>query len=404
MSSTARQSRRNSASIGAPRSHDRGFRRATGVRSKKRITSFDIAEFAGVSQATVSRALRGNPQVCEETRLRVAAAAAALHYTVDKNASNLRSKSTGTLALLFFEDPTPDDSHINPFFLAMLGSITRSCARHGYDLLISFQELGRDWHADFAESKKADGIILLGYGDYLAQTSRLEKLRTQGTRLVSWGAVLPNQPCITIGCDNFHGGQSVTGHLLDQGCRRIAFLGDASEHFPEFQERYRGHLQALHARGVAADTALQVDAESSQHSGKLAAEALLARGAAFDAIFAASDLIAIGALGALSSRGIAVPEDVAVAGFDDIPMAGFVNPPLTTVVQDTGRAGEALVESLLRLIRNEPVASTVLPMRLVVRGSSLWRGAARKARRRAADTAARRRAPDVTPSPRRPRA
>ncbi|MDE1961466.1 MAG: substrate-binding domain-containing protein, partial [Xanthomonadaceae bacterium] len=176
-----------------------------------------------------------------------------------------------------------------------------------------------------------------------------------------------------IGCDNFHGGRSVTEHLLEQGCRHIAFLGDASHHFPEFQERYRGHQQALHAHGVTPDDALQVDAESSQDSGQQAAEILLARGGKFDAIFAASDLIAIGAMGALSAHGIRVPDDVAVAGFDDIPMAGLVNPPLTTVVQDTRLAGEVLVDSVVRLIRGEPVEGRILPMRLMVRRSSLWR-------------------------------
>ncbi|TAN02620.1 MAG: LacI family transcriptional regulator [Rhodanobacteraceae bacterium] len=341
------------------------------MSSKKQITSFDIAELAGVSQATVSRALRGSPEVSEETRRRVEAAAASLRYTVDKNASNLRSKASGTLALLFFEDPTPDDSRINPFFIAMLGSITRACARKGYDLLISFQELARDWHADFAESKKADGIILLGYGDYLTHADRLEKLRAKGTRIVCWGAVLPDQPWVTIGCDNFQGGRSVTEHLLEQGCRRIAFLGDASHHFPEFQERHRGYLQALRTRGVSVDDALQIDAESTQRSGMQAAEALLARGEPFDAIFAASDLIAIGAIGTLSAHGIDVPFEVAVAGFDDIPMAGFVNPPLTTVQQDTRRAGEMLVDNLLRLINDEPVTSQMMPMKLIVRRSSL---------------------------------
>ncbi len=343
------------------------------VHYKKKVTSFDIAELAGVSQATVSRALRGSPDVSEETRQRVMAAAESLHYTVDKNASNLRSKSAGTLALLFFEDPTPDDSHINPFFFSMLGSITRACTRQGYDLLISFQEIGRDWHADFAESKKADGIILLGYGDYLTHTSRLEKLSRQGTKIVSWGAVMPNQPCVTIGCDNYNGGLSVTNHLIEQGCKRIAFLGDASRHFPEFQERYRGHLQALRAHGIEPDEALQVDAESSQYSGQQAADNLLAREHKFDAIFAASDLIAIGALAALNAHGIDVPFEVAVAGFDDIPMANFVNPPLTTVRQDTRMAGDMLVDSLLRLIHNDLVTSRMLPMQLVVRRSSLLR-------------------------------
>ena len=174
MSRSARQLRANLASIGARDRTIVAFEGRCRVHSKKRITSFDIAEKAGVSQATVSRALRGDPSVSEDTRRRVEAAAATLNYTVDKSASSLRGRLTGTLALLFFEDPTPDDSHINPFFLSMLGSITRACAQQGYDLLISFQQFSTDWHADYADSKKADGIILLGYGDYLAYRARLE--------------------------------------------------------------------------------------------------------------------------------------------------------------------------------------------------------------------------------------
>ena len=214
---------------------------------KGKATSIDIAHLAGVSQATVSRALCGSPLVNEETRRRVQAAAEQLNYKLDKNASNLRQMHTGTLALLFFEDPTADESHINPFFLSMLGSITRACALQGYDLLISFQQFSRDWHADFADSKKADGLILLGYGDYLAYCDKLEKLVGQGTRFVRWGAVLPEQPGVSIGCDNFRGGQAVAEHLLERGCRRIAFLGDASSHYPEFFARYRGYADALRA-------------------------------------------------------------------------------------------------------------------------------------------------------------
>jgi DNA-binding LacI/PurR family transcriptional regulator len=341
------------------------------VRSKKKITSFDIADLAGVSQSTVSRALRGSPLVNEETRRRVQAAVETLNYTVDKNASSLRRKFAGTLALLFFEDPTADDSHINPFFLSMLGSITRACARQGHDLLISFQQFSRDWHADFADSKKADGIILLGYGDYLAYCDRLEKLVAQGTSFVRWGAVLPGQAYPTFGCDNYQGGHAAAGHLAEQGCRRIAFLGDASSHYPEFFERYRGYAAALEERGLAADPALQANAESTESAGFEAMQSLLERGADFDGVFAASDLIAIGALRALAGRGLRVPEDVALVGFDDIPMASFVNPALTTIRQDTKLAGEVLVDNLLKLIRGEPVESAVLPGKLVVRRSSV---------------------------------
>ena len=340
------------------------------MQSKRdRVTSIDIAHLAGVSQATVSRVLNGSPLVNAETRRRVEAAVRELGYSVDRRASNLRLQRSGTLALLLFEDPTSDDSHINPFFLAMLGSITRAAARAGYDLLVSFQQLSDDWHADYAGSMKADGLILLGYGDYLSYRGKLEALVAHGTRFVRWGAVLPDQPGLSIGCDNLQGGRLVGEHLLGLGRRRIAFLGDASTHYPEFFDRYRGCDAALQAAGLAMDPALQIDAQSSEDDGYGAAQALIARGQPFDAVFAASDLIAIGALRALAEHGLRVPEDVSVAGFDDIPAARFTTPALTTVAQDTSSAGAMLVETLMALIDGEPAASRMLPARLVLRQS-----------------------------------
>ena len=337
---------------------------------KTKATSVDIAYHAGVSQATVSRVLRGSPLVNAETRQRVLDAVQALNYKVDRRASSLRTQRVGTLALLLFEDPTEDESHINPFFLSMLGSITRACARNGHDLLVSFQQLSDDWHADYEDSMKADGLILLGYGDYVDYRPKLEKLVAQGTHFVRWGAVLAGQPGVSIGCDNFAGGRMVAEHLVSLGRRRIAFLGYASSHYPEFFERYRGCDALLHEVGLSADPALQVDALSSEEEGYQAAKALLTREAAFDAVFAASDLIAIGAIRALNEHGLRVPEDIAVVGFDDIAMARFATPPLTTVIQDTGRAGELLVETLLRLVRDQPAESMMLPAKLVVRKSS----------------------------------
>ncbi|HKR33468.1 MAG TPA: LacI family DNA-binding transcriptional regulator [Steroidobacteraceae bacterium] len=332
-------------------------------------TSIDIAYLAGVSQPTVSRALRGSPMVSEETRRRIESIAQQLNYKVDKNASNLRCQHSNTLALLLFEDPTPDDSQINPFFLAMLGSITRACAQRGYDLLVSFQQQSGNWHVDYEDSRKADGIILLGYGDYLEYRLRLEQLVRQGTHFVRWGAVLEGQPGLSVGCDNFHGGREATQRLLGLGRRRIAFLGSASGHYPEFLERYRGYIEALAAAGASASPALQVDAITMEQSGYEAACELLARGEPFDAIVAASDLIAIGALRALQERRIDVPGTVSVVGFDDIPAASLANPPLTTVMQDTRLAGETLVDSLLRSVHGEPAENKVLPTRLVIRRS-----------------------------------
>jgi DNA-binding LacI/PurR family transcriptional regulator len=334
-----------------------------------KATSIDIAFLAGVSQPTVSRALRGSPMVSEETRRRIEAIAQQLNYKVDKNASNLRCQHSNTLALLLFEDPTADDSLINPFFLSMLGSITRACVQRGYDLLISFQKLSGDWHLDYEDSRKADGMLLLGYGDYIEYRARLEQLVAQGTHFVCWGAVLDGQPGLSVGCDNFRGGHDATAHLLALGRRHIAFLGSASNHCPEFLERYRGYSQAVLDAGLAVSAALQVDAITLESAGYAAARELIARGAPFDAIFAASDLIAIGALRALSEARIDVPGTVSVVGFDDIPAASLANPPLTTVLQDTRLAGEALVDTLLRSIRGEPAEHRVLPARLVVRRS-----------------------------------
>lgn len=336
-------------------------------RPHERPTSFDIAYRAGVSQSTVSRALRGDPNVNKETRERIEGIARALKYKVDKNASNLRRQRSNTIAVLFFEDPSPDASQINPFYLSMLGSITRACAKRSYDLLISFQMFAQDWNADYEDSGKADGLILLGYGDFLTYRQHLEQLLEQGTRFVRWGAVLEGQPGVSIGSDNYQGGRTATEHLIGLGRRNIAFLGHASNHYPEFSERYRGYLAAMAAAGLTAGP--QVDAISSEESGAAAAAALLAMQQPFDAIVAASDLIAAGALHVLRDAGLEVPRDVAMVGYDDISVASLVNPALTTVAQDTWLAGEKLVEALMRLVQGEQAESFVLPTKLIVRRS-----------------------------------
>ncbi|UJF20990.1 LacI family DNA-binding transcriptional regulator [Shewanella sp. OMA3-2] len=334
-----------------------------------KATSIDIAYRAGVSQSTVSRALRNSPLVNLDTWQRIQAIAKELNYKVDKNASNLRTQNSHTLALLICEDPTNDDSLINPFFLSMLGSITRATARQGYDLLVSFQQLSSDWHADYEDSNKADGIILLGYGDYMDYAHKLEKLLQQNTHFVIWGAEHNNKSVLSIGCDNHQGGVIATEHILQQGRKHIAFLGDSSSRSPEFRDRYLGHCETLKAQHITLDKQLQFDAISTESSGFDAANALLDKGVKFDAIFAASDLIAIGALRALKKRGVNVPEDVAIIGYDDIPVASFANPPLTTIKQNTQLAGEILVESVLKLIRGQEVSPMLIPTNLVVRHS-----------------------------------
>ena len=349
-----------------------------GRKRSTKPTSFDIAYRAGVSQPTVSRALRGSKSVSLKTRQRIEEIARELNYSVDKNASSLRSQRSNTIALLFFEDPTPDGANINPFFLAMLGSITRATANRGLDLLISFQKMEDNWHVQYQDSHRADGLILLGYGDYEVYRARLEQLVGQRTHFVRWGSVQAGQPGTTIGCDNHGGGRDAAAHLLGLGHRRIAFIGQASSHYPEFDDRYRGLCDGLAAAGIAADPQLQVDAMSTEAAGHAAARGLTQRGVIFDAIFAASDLIAIGAMRALGEAGVRVPEDVSIIGFDDIPAAQLSHPPLTTIAQDYARAGQVLVDTLLRQIRALPTETAMLPPQLIVRRSTAPRPGTRR--------------------------
>ncbi|MBN7819570.1 LacI family DNA-binding transcriptional regulator [Bowmanella sp. Y26] len=335
---------------------------------KGKATSFDIAHLAGVSQSTVSRALRNSPLVNQETRDKVQSIAKQLNYKVDKNASSLRQKSSKTLALLLFEDPTSDDSMINPFFLSMLGSITRASAQEGYDLLVSFQQLSDDWHADYEDTNKADGIILLGYGDYMDYQDKLAKLEQQQTHFVLWGAVDKEHPGISIACDNFQGGYKITQHLIQKGRKHFAFIGGADSHCPEFFERYRGMCHALSQAGASA-LPIQIDAITTEESGYQAAMQLLSTGQKMDAIVCASDLIAIGVMRALHDKQLAIPQQIAVVGYDNILAASFTNPPLTTVHQNTRLAGEMLVKSLVSLIKGERQQPKLLPAELVIRQS-----------------------------------
>jgi DNA-binding LacI/PurR family transcriptional regulator len=333
-----------------------------------KLTSLEVAQLAHVSQATVSRALRDSPLVKPETRARIQEIARELHYRTDHSAAGLRTRRSRTLALLLFEE-SPDEAQINPFFLSMIGHIARAAARRSFDLLMSFQQLSDDWHTDYELSNRADGMILLGYGDYRKYAERLRHLAETESHFVIWGPVIENLPGHSVCCDNARGARLATEHLLRQGRKRIAFAGAATDGSPEFQLRHRGFVEVLDEAGLAPAPQLHVEAQSLEAEGYRSGVALLDSGVPFDAVFAASDLIAMGVIHALQDRGVSVPQDVAVVGFDDILSAADFNPPLTTVRQDTRHAGELLVENLIRLVEGQPVESTLIAPELVIRAS-----------------------------------
>jgi len=337
-------------------------------------TSRDIADIAGVSQATVSRALRNSPLVREETRNRIQAIARDLNYFVNRNAAGLRTHQSNTLALLLFDDSDGTDRKLNLFFLAILDNIIRAAASLGYDVLVSLQQLSADWHIEYQASHRADGLILLGYGDYAEYREKLDALSKANTRFMIWGPIIDDRLGRSFGCDNESGGYQATRHLLDLGRRSIAYIGRRKHRSPEHAERYAGYTRALREAQIEPSDTLRVAADNSEKLGYRAVQKLLASGESFDAIFAVTDLIAIGAMRALAEHGIRVPDDVSVVGFDDMPLAAYVSPALTTVQQNAQMAAEGLVEGIVGLIKEQPVKSKLMAPRLVIRESC---GAAR---------------------------
>ena len=333
-------------------------------------TSRDIADLAGVSQATVSRALRNSPLVREETRHRIQAIARELNYYVNRNAAGLRTHHSNTLALLMFDDSEGADRQMNLFLLSMLDNITRAAARHGYDVLVSLQQLHDDWHIEYQASHRADGLILLGYGDYVEYREKLAALADAHTRFMIWGPIVKDQPGHSFGCDNENGGYQATQHLTGLGHKQIAFIGSTSRRCPELAARHAGYLRALADAGLSANDKLRVPANNSERLGYRAAQQLMESGETFDAIFAVTDLVAIGAMRALQEAGRKIPDDISIVGFDDMPLAGYVSPALTTVQQDAEIGAEGLVRGIVGLIEGEPVESTLMAPKLVVRDST----------------------------------
>jgi DNA-binding LacI/PurR family transcriptional regulator len=332
-------------------------------------TSRDIAEIAGVSQATVSRALRDSPLVRKETRERVQQIARELNYFVNRNAAGLRTHQSNTIALLLFDETDGTDKRMNLFFMSFLDNITRVAAERGFDTLLSLQQLSDDWHIKYQASHRADGLILLGYGDYAEYREKLNALAEANTRFMIWGPIVRDQPGHSFGCDNKLGGYLATRHLIELGRRNIAYIGRKERRSPEHADRYEGYANALREEGRQPNDDLRMPADNSETLGYRAAKQLLESREPFDAIFAGTDLIAIGAMRAIRDAGLRVPEDVAVVGFDDMPLASHVSPALTTVQQNPRIAAEGLVDGIIGLIEGHPVESTLMEPNLIVRES-----------------------------------
>jgi LacI family transcriptional regulator len=325
---------------------------------------YEVARSAGVSVATVSRVLNGKGPVNEETRSRVLHAVEALGYVPHGGARSLSTRRTMNVGVLL------PDVH-GAFFSEVVRGIDLAARAAGYHVLVSGS------HSDLAETTavlqalhgRIDGLILLTAGtgaDWLRRTL------PRGVPAVLLHNSEDDADHDSIRIDNRLGARMAVDHLLDLGHRRIALICGPPGN-TDAAERLLGFREALTARGLKADPRLELPGDFGEESGFRAGERLAGRAHPPTAIFAANDAMAIGCLAALRGRGLRVPEDVSLVGFDDIPIARYLTPALTTVQVPIAEIGGRALERLVTVIQSgretEKQHDVVMPT-LAVRAST----------------------------------
>jgi DNA-binding LacI/PurR family transcriptional regulator len=324
-------------------------------KSEAGLTMEDLASLAGVSTITVSRALRDSPLVTEQTREKVRRIAEEQGYRLNISARNLRMRRSYSVAVVVEMTPVKGRPMSDPYPLELLGGITQELTTAGYSVVLTSKQL-----LDTAPVQGADGLILLGQGTHGEAVKVLQKA---GLPLVVWGAPESDSSYVVVGSDNRRGGASVAERFIEQGRKRLIFLGDTDH--AEVQERCAGFSEALGAAGAV--RIVRPKAFTFESGFDSLSEVLREPGAAYDGVFAASDLLAMGAIRALTESKLRVPDDVSVIGYDDTPGAASFVPPLTSVHQYLRDGGVLLAKKMLGMINGETVASEMLPTTLISR-------------------------------------
>ncbi|WP_121116503.1 LacI family DNA-binding transcriptional regulator [Croceibacterium ferulae] len=326
----------------------------------------DIAALAGVTTATVSRALSGHAQISPATRQKVLAIAADHGFRINQTARNLRLGRTQAIGVVIPLGHPSAQGVSDPFYTALIGQLMEGLALRGHAMLLSSgapEDAG--WLESLALSGRVDGIIVLCQSD---QDARLREVARTYRPLVVWGEASAGYCC--VGTDNHAGGRLATEHLLAAGRRRIAYAGMTD--IPELAARHAGYLAALADAGIAPGPQIGVplsfDADRAPLTQGLAGH--LAGPQAIDGVVAASDVIAMGVIRALAENGRSVPGDVAVVGYDDVSLAAHVLPALTTVRQDLEQAAAIMLDLMFRRIDGEEPGSLQLAPQLVRRQSA----------------------------------
>ena len=338
----------------------------------------DVARAAGVSVATVSRAMNGADNVLPDTKARILAAARDLRFSPSGAARSLITRRTDTIGALL------PDLH-GEYFSELIRGIDQAARARGLHLLVSSSHGDADEAAAALRSMngRVDGLLVMSpHADAAFLSANLP--HNLPAVLINTGIDLPGHASFKV--DNFGGAQAMTRHLAALGCKRIAFIGGPDGNH-EAQERLRGYRAGLRAATPKGLTEALFDGDFSEAAGWAAGRKMVQAKGRPDAVFAANDMMAVGCLAALAEAGLRVPKDIAVVGFDDIPIARYVTPALSTIRVPIAALGAAALETLAQGLQSvPPVPSTpsvpsvpsvlndaaavrVMPVELVIRAS-----------------------------------
>lgn len=321
-----------------------------------------VAAEAGVSTATVSRVIAGSDRVAPETERRVREAIRTLGYEPNRLAQGLRRQRTMTIGLVL-------SGFTNSFFFELIAQTAEVGKEAGYSMLVAGDEDPEGEALRLAGGRIVDGIVFVA-AHGARKVSRLNDLSIP---IVCFDRAPADLSCPVVQIDNERGAHEVTRHLALRGARRIAHIAGPAEVLAS-EPRRSGYRLALEAAQIDHDPALEVPGDFTEESGYLAVYELLKRGKPFDGVFAANDLMAIGAMRAAAEAGIRVPEDLLIGGFDGISSGRFTVPRLTTCAQPISRMARLAVAKLLAMIESGEAARSreniVVPGELLVRESS----------------------------------
>lgn len=327
-------------------------------------TIADLAALAGVSAGTVSRALSGKGNlVATATRERIQQLADEHGFRININAQNLRLGRTGAISVIFPLGRDKGQPLSDPFFLAMLGYVAEAVAERDCDVVLSRANTADPgWFDAAVRSQRHDGIIVIGQSDQHDALNAAAGLKP----FIVWGAAGEQNRYPTVGTDNVAGGRLAADHLVASGRRRLAFFGDIT--MPEFGQRFSGFRDALPAD--VQDRVEVISSPPTPAASYHAAVDYFRTEPNVDCIFAASDLMARSVMTAAMEAGRTIPDDLAIIGFDDLPLTQLTTPKITTIRQEIERGAKLLVDLLFQQIEGLTVGSTTLLPTLVPRQSA----------------------------------